>query len=336
VRYAVLHGRRSGHRSDAGLVAHVGNVLVAGGHQVELLTAEDVAAAHSACATAVVDGVDVLLVIGGDGAVRIAASHCVGSETAIAIVPAGSGNDTVRSLAIPTGTADAIQVARRGHRWRIDVIHASSTAANDMSSTSDTSTTSTTSSIKAWQDYVVGSVPAALDARIAARSQRVPSLLGPAKYAAAALVEIPQLRPQPYRLHLDGPGSQGANGTQREARDLEVEALVVAVCNLPIFGGGMQIAPDANPSDGLLDVVMIEKVGPGAALGLLRGVFTGTHADHPAVRIERCSRIDIAGPELTAYGDGDPLGPLPLTCEVRPGALDVIVPAGNGKGPDVA
>ncbi len=257
-----------------------------------------------------------LLVIGGDGAVRIAASHCVGSRTAIAIVPAGSGNDTVRSLAIPAATADAIQVARRGHRLRIDVIDASSNGADGASST------------KAWQDYVVGSVPAALDARIAARSQRVPSLLGPAKYAAAALIEIPQLRPQPYRLRLDG--------HDKHSQDLDVEALVVAVCNLPIFGGGMHIAPEADPSDGLLDVVIIEKVGPVAALGLLRGVFTGTHAKHPAVRIERCSRIDIAGPELTAYGDGDPLGRLPLTCEVRPASLDVVVPAGNGKGPDVA
>lgn len=309
MRYAVLHGRRSGHRSDAGLVEHVVTVLRAGGHEVSVLVAEDVVAAHASCAAAVAGGAEVLLVIGGDGAVRIAASHCVGTETAIAIVPAGSGNDTVRSLGIPTGASAAIQVARRGHRRRIDVIEASG------------SNSSVAAPEGAWQDIVVGSVPAALDARIAARSQRVPSLLGPAKYAAAALVEIPQLRPQPYRLHLSGAHDDG--------RDLEVEALVVAVCNLPIFGGGMQIAPDADPNDGMLDVVIIEKVGPIAALGLLRGVFTATHAAHPAVRIERCARIDIAGPELTAYGDGDPLGPLPLTCEVRPASLDVVVPAGN-------
>lgn len=321
MKYAVLPGRRSGHRFEAGLVQHVITVLRAGGHEVDLLVADDVEGADVSCAAAAASGVDVLLVIGGDGVVRIAASHCVGSDTAIAIVPAGSGNDTVRSLGIPTGAAAAIQVARRGHRQRIDVIGASGTTKRDARPD------------KAWHDVVVGSVPAALDARIAARSQRVPSLLGPAKYAAAALVEIPQLRPQRYRLHLSGGGAKGATVN---TRDLEVDALVVAVCNLPIFGGGMQIAPHADPSDGLLDVVIIEKVGPIAALGLLRGVFTGTHETHPAVRVERCSRVDIAGPELTAYGDGDPLGPLPLTCEVRPASLDVIVPAGNGKGPDVA
>lgn len=296
MRYAVLHGRRSGRGRDRHLVGHTVNVLRAGGHDVEVLAAADVPAAHDSCRHAVADGVDVVLVVGGDGVVRIAAHHCVGTNTAVAIVPAGSGNDTVRSLGIPTTTAEAITVARLGHRRTIDVISARGESAQGP-----------------WQDYVVGSIPAALDARIAARSARVPSALGPARYSLATVAELPQLRPQDYRLRLDD-------------RELEVCALVVAVCNLPIFGGGMQIAPDADAADGLLDVVVIEKVGPWAAAGLLRAVFSGTHASHPAVRIERCAKVDIAGPALTAYGDGDPLGPLPLTATVMPSSLHVIVP----------
>ncbi|MGB3762027.1 MAG: diacylglycerol kinase family protein [Ornithinimicrobium sp.] len=296
MRYAVLHGRRSGHGRDRHLLEHGVNVLRAGGHEVEVLPAGDVAQAHDSCQRAVDDGVDVVLVIGGDGVVRIAARHCANSRTALAIIPAGSGNDTVRSLGIPTGTAQALAVARRGHRRTIDLISAEGTSGGDE-----------------WHDYVVGSVPAALDARIAARSQRVPSFFGPTRYSVATLAEIPQLRPQPYLLTLD----EGS---------LEVDALVVAVCNLPIFGGGMQIAPDADPADGWLDVVIIEKVSPWAAVGLLRAVFAGTHAGHAAVRIERCRRVTVAGPELTAYGDGDPLGPLPLTCSMLPQSLDVIVP----------
>ncbi len=297
MRYAVLHGRRSGRGRDRHLLEHTVNVLRAGGHDVDVLSAADLAQAHDSCQTAVDEGVEVLLVIGGDGVARIAARHCANSSTALAIIPAGSGNDTVRSLRIPTTPAEAITVARRGHRRTIDLISAEGTSSDGQ-----------------WHDYVVGSAPAALDARIAARSQRVPSLLGPARYSVATLAEIPRLRRQPYRLGLDG-------------ESLEVEALVVAVCNLPIFGGGMQIAPDADPADGLLDVVIIEKVGPLAAVALLRAVFAGTHSEHPAVRIERCTRVKIAGPELTAYGDGDPLGPLPLTCSVLPRSLDVIVPA---------
>ncbi len=304
MRYAVLHGRRSGRGRDRHLVEHTVNVLRAGGHDVRVLTATDVAQAHEACRAAVDDGVDVLLVIGGDGVVRIAARHCANSSTALAIIPAGSGNDTVRSLRIPTAAAEAIAVARRGHRRTIDLISAEGASAPG----------EVVDAGVQWHDYVVGSVPAALDARIAARSQRVPALLGPARYTVATLAEIPQLRPQPYRLVLDG-------------EILDVDALVVAVCNLPIFGGGMQIAPDADPADGLLDVVIIEKVSPLAAVGLLRSVFAGTHPAHSAVRIERCTRVGVAGPELTAYGDGDPLGPLPLTCSVLPQSLQVVVPA---------
>ncbi|MGB3593070.1 MAG: diacylglycerol kinase family protein [Ornithinimicrobium sp.] len=297
MRYAVLHGRRSGHGRDRHLLEHGVNVLRAGGHDVEVLPAADVAQAHEACQRAVGDGADVLLVIGGDGVVRIAARHCANSGTALAIIPTGSGNDTVRSLGIPTGTAQALAVARRGHRRTIDLISAAATSGG-----------------QEWHDYVVGSVPAALDARIAARSQRVPSFLGPMRYSVATLAEIPQLRPQPYRLTLDD-------------RSVEVDALVVAVCNLPIFGGGMQIAPQADPADGWLDVVIIEKVSPWAAVGLLRAVFAGSHAGHAAVRIERCRKVTVEGPELTAYGDGDPLGPLPLTCSVVPRSLGVVVPS---------
>ncbi len=283
---------------------HSVTVLRAGGHAVHVLQAADVAQAHESCQAAVDDGVDVLLVIGGDGVVRIAARHCAHSSTALAIIPAGSGNDTVRSLGIPTTAAEAITVARRGHRRTIDLICAEGASEQGDGVGGEAQ----------WHDYVVGSVPAALDARIAARSERVPSMLGPARYTVATLAEIPQLRPQAYHLILDD-------------EMLEVDALVVAVCNLPTFGGGMQIAPDADPADGLLDVVIIEKVSPLAAAGLLRSVFAGTHPSHSAVRIERCTRVEVAGPELTAYGDGDPLGPLPLTCSVLPKSLHVVVPA---------
>jgi len=65
-------------------------------------------------------------------------------------------------------------------------------------------------------------------------------------------------------------------------------------------------------------------VSPAAAVTLLRRVFRGTHTHHPAVRIERCSSVSIQGPRLTAFGDGDPVGALPLTCTVVPSSLDVI------------
>jgi len=269
------------------------------GHEVEVLHAPDVSSAHAACAQAVSDSVEVLVVVGGDGAVRLAASQCVGSSTAVAVVPSGSGNDTAASLGIPARLDAAIEVAGTGALRRIDVIRVHPSPSS--------------SGGEAASSVVVGSVPAAADARIAARSARLPSGLGPARYAAASLAEIPGMSVRDYRLTLDG-------------RERECSALVLTVCNLPLFGGGMRIAPDADPGDGLLEVVTIDSVGPVAAIGLLRRVFAGTHTTHPAVRVESCSSVRIEGPDLTAFGDGDPVGNLPLTCTAVPGALSVVVP----------
>lgn len=291
-RYAVLHGPRSGRGRAAGRSDTVLAGLRAAGHEVRDLTARDAEDARAVCRAAAADGIDVLVVVGGDGLVSIAADACAGSTTAVAIVAAGSGNDTARSLGIPLGTRAAVQTLLTGRRQAIDLID-----------------------VQPLGRLVVGSVPAALDARIADRSTRVPSRLGAARYAVAALAELPQLRARPYRLEVDG-------------AVWETPAMVVAVCNMPVFGGGMRIAPDADPTDGLLDVVVITPVPAVQALGLLVGVFTGRHATHPTVHMLRGRTVRVEGPELTAYGDGEPLAPLPLSLTARPAALDVVVPQG--------
>jgi diacylglycerol kinase (ATP) len=295
----VLFGRRSGRGDRSHLLQQTVQGLTRRGHEVTVLDAPDLTSAHHACAQAVSAGVEVLAVVGGDGAIRLAASHCAGSDTAVAVVPSGSGNDTAASLRIPVRASAAIEVAAAGITRRIDVI--------------DVRGDRLSGGPNSGPSCVVGSVPAGIDADIAARSLRVPSALGPARYAVATLAEIRGMAAREYRLSLDG--------TEREC-----SALVLTACNLPIFGGGMRIAPDADPTDGLLDVVTIERVSALSALRLLRQVFSGRHTSHPAVRVERCSQLRIEGPHLTAFGDGDPVGDLPLTCTVRPAALDVVVP----------
>ena len=291
-RYAVLHGPRSGRGRAVGRSDEVLAGLRQAGQDARDLTALDAEDARAVCRAAAAEGTEVLVVVGGDGLVSIAADACAGTQTAVGIVAAGSGNDNARSLAIPLRTGPAIQTLLTGRRRRIDLID-----------------------VQPLGRLVVGSVPAALDARIADRSTRVPSWLGAARYAVAALAEVPRLRAHPYRLEIDG-------------EVWETPAMVVAVCNMPVFGGGMRIAPDADPTDGLLDVVVITSVRAAQALGLLAEVFTGRHAQHACVDIRRGRAVHVAGPELTAYGDGEALAPLPLTLTVRPAALDVVVPRG--------
>lgn len=260
------------------------------GQQVTELETATREAARDACRRAVEDGVDTLVAVGGDGVVQIAANGLIGSTTALGIVPAGTGNDNARSLGVPRRTDAAVQTLLSGVRRAVDLIH-----------------------VAPYGRHVVGSVPCGLDALIASRAATLPRWLGSHSYTVATVPEILALRPMDYRLELDD-------------RVLDIRALVVAVCNMPIYGGGMRIAPGADPSDGLLDVIIIEPVGAASALRLLAGVFSGRHTDHPAVRLERARRVRVSGPQLTAHGDGDPIGPLPVECAVVPAALEVMVP----------
>lgn len=289
-RYAVVHGPRSGRRGAGVVGAQVTQRLRAAGQEVTEIETATREGALDACRRAAADEVDVLVAVGGDGVVQVAANGLVGTGTALGIVPAGTGNDNARSVNIPLTVDAAVDTLLTGTRRPIDLIH-----------------------VDPYDLHVVGSVPCGLDALIASRAATLPRWLGAQSYTVATLPEIAKLRPMHYRIELD-------------EQVLEVPGLVVAVCNMPIYGGGMRIAPGADPGDGLLDVIIIGPVGATSALRLLRGVFSGRHEDHPAVRFGRARRVTVAGPDLTAHGDGDPLGPLPVTCTVAPAALNVVVP----------
>lgn len=294
MRYAVAHGRRSGRGGAAALGREAVAALRAAGHEVLELEASSLEEAREVCGAAVADGVDVLAVAGGDGVVSLATDLCAGTGTAVGILPAGTGNDNARSLGVPLRPRGAIATLVAGATRTVDTLH-----------------------VRELDRHVLGSVPCALDARISQRASGSARLLGAFSYTASALVEIALLRRQPpldYRLTVDG--------VERETR-----ALVVVPVNMPVFGGGIPIAPDGDPADGLLDLVVITPIPPSACLGLLRAVRAGRHTHHPAVSITRAREVRVEGPaDIVAQGDGDALGPLPLTVAVAPANLRVIAP----------
>ena len=109
----------------------------------------------------------------------------------------------------------------------------------------------------------------------------------------------------------------------------EVDAMLVALGNAPSYGGGMRVCPDAKLDDGLLDVVVVGPLTRRRFLRLFPRVFAGTHIADSSVTVFRGREVRLDGP-ATAYADGEPMGPLPLTSTVEPGALRVIgVPPGT-------
>jgi diacylglycerol kinase (ATP) len=89
----------------------------------------------------------------------------------------------------------------------------------------------------------------------------------------------------------------------------------------------MQVLPDAQFDDGLLDVLLLHEISTREFLKVFPKVFKGAHVTHPAVEIIRGRSVTLEADGIVAYADGERFAPLPITVEVVPGAVTVLAPA---------
>lgn len=266
------------------------------GDAVDVRLSRDAADAQALMQQAVRTGVDILAVLGGDGMMHLAvnavvAGYAAGAETALGVLPAGTGNDLARGLGLDPGRPlQAAAAVAAGRRRRVDLARVSTHHAGT---------------------HHLGTVLATgFDALVNRRANALARPRGSTRYAVATLVELRTFAPLAYRLVVDG-----------QVRELE--AMMIAVGNTSSYGGGMRICPDATPEDGLLDVTIVHPVGRAKLLQLLPQMYSGRFARDRCVEQLRGRRISLDGPGLLGYGDGEPLGPAPLAVEVVPDALTV-------------
>jgi diacylglycerol kinase (ATP) len=135
---------------------------------------------------------------------------------------------------------------------------------------------------------------------------------GRRRYDVAIFRELLTLHAKQYRVTLDG-------------QPLDRHANLVAVGNGPSYGGGLRMCPDADLTDGLLEVVVAGPVSRRALLSLYPKVFQGTHVQHPKVQCYRARSVTLEAEGIVGYADGERIRPLPLTITAEPGALRVLV-----------
>jgi diacylglycerol kinase family enzyme len=106
---------------------------------------------------------------------------------------------------------------------------------------------------------------------------------------------------------------------------LEAPIFNVALANGRYFGGGMLIAPDADPSDGLLDVIALHDLSRMQGIALAQHIYKGSHLGQPGVTVARGKVVEAeplaASTEVLVDMDGETPGRLPLRAELSPGAL---------------
>ncbi|MDT0381777.1 diacylglycerol kinase [Streptomyces sp. DSM 42041] len=306
-RVAMLVNPAAGGSRGTDLAATAARRLLARGAEVELIAAQDVGAARDQARRCVADGVDVLAVVGGDGMVHLAlqalapAGGAVGPGTpatagapALAVVPAGTGNDFARVLGIPRRDAEAAaDLVLDGEERTLDLGRVTGDGTPPR-----------------WFGTVLTS---GFDALVTDRANRMRRPRGRMRYNLAMVAELGLLRPLPFVLDVDG------------ARH-ELEATLIAVGNTTTYGGGMRICPHAAPDDGRLAVTVVPAVGRAELLRVFPRVYRGTHVSHPGVRTFTGRRVRVETADMRAYADGEPLGALPLEAEAVSAAVGVLVP----------
>ena len=286
---ALLTNPTSGKGKGARVVAEVLPRLREAGYAVRNLAGRDADEALDLARQCVRDGVETLVVVGGDGMVHLAVQALAGSGTRLGIVPAGTGNDVARYFDLPRkDTAAATDVVIGSRERTVDLARVGST-------------------------YYVTVLAAGFDAIVNERANGMSWPKGQMRYNLATLAELRTLKPIPYVVEIDG-------------HQQRFEATMVAVGNGPSFGGGLRITEGAVLDDGKLDVVWFRPLSRRELLKAYPTLFKGTHVHHPEYRHSHATKVTIAAPGITAYADGERIGALPLTVEVAPMALRVLVP----------
>lgn len=249
----------------------------------------------------------VIAAVGGDGTLHEVVNgffeqgEALPTESALALIPLGTGGDTRRTFGIPVDPEGAARVIRAGIPHAIDAGRVTFGAQRQ-----------TRHFIDIGETGIGGDV--------SDRVNRMPKLFGGrVSFLTGTMLGLAGWKHRPMHVLVDG----------REERDLVAQAVTVANCQY--YGGGMRAAPRAVPDDGLFDVIITAAVPTRLSLRGLRKIYAGTHLEDPklqpyfeyflAKRVEVTSEARV----LTAL-DGEVVNGLPVVYEVQPRALQLMVP----------
>jgi diacylglycerol kinase (ATP) len=292
-RVTMLTNPASGH----GSAPHAAERAVAQFHRrgidVVAVAGTDAEHARRLVEGALDSGMDALVVVGGDGIVSLALQVLAQTDIPLGIIPAGTGNDHAREFALPADDpAAAADVVVDGRVETVDLGRIRGADGTDR-----------------WFGTVMA---AGFDSLVTDRTNRMRWPHGRMRYNVAMVAELSRLRLLPFRLTFDG------------GDELVTELTLAAFGNTKSYGGGMLICPAADPSDGKLDVTMVQSASRTKLIRLFPTVFKGTHVGLEEVRTARATVITVDCPGINAYADGEFVCPLPVAVSAVPGALNVL------------
>ena len=212
-------------------------------------------------------------------------SSCLGGKAPVlAVIPVGSCNDLSRNIGIPADVIEACRVTKEGRSRPIDVIRV------EMSDEASSQRT-----------YFVNAAGFGFDAAVTAEAQKSKHLRGLPLYLIAIIRALRDLECPLVRIRA------GAFATEQRV-------LMIAAANGRYYGGGMKVAPEAQPDDGLIEVCVADSMGRLSALRKLPRFVAGTHVTLKEVRMLRTPELELQFLEPVLIElDGDLLVPQPFS-----------------------
>ena len=215
--------------------------------------------------------------VGGDGLAHLILQLAVPRRIPFAIIPAGTGNDIVRTLGWSLDDLDSY----------LGQILSTSARSIDLGNVDS--------------EWFAAILSTGFDSVVNERANSLKWPKGPQRYNAAIALELPKFQPIEYEITMD-------------SSTITTEAMLIAVGNGRSYGGGMLVCPQARLHDGLFDVMILEPVSKIEFLKVFPKVFSGSHISHPAVKTYRTSKISINA-DAVAYADGERIGHAPVSAE---------------------
>ncbi len=307
---------RAGHGRVLALLPRATAALTGAGAEHRIVESASLDHAKELAADAAGRG-EVIVAVGGDGMAGALAGAAAALGACYGLIPAGRGNDLATALGIPPDPAAAAHALAGASAGSVDLIGVSTPGQPEQ--------------------IVAGSVYAGLPALANQVANSTRLLKGSLVYSVAALRVLARWRPVTFTVKIIGQQAAPGELAQHEAAReevLEFPGYAVVVANSAWFGGGMLVAPPAQITDGVLDVVLMRHASKLTFLAALMAIKDGSHVKLPQISLDRGTEITITmSSDLPAGADGEPLAcasPLPagtpLKIRALPGALTVLRP----------
>lgn len=255
------------------------------------------------CQDAIKKGFRRFIVIGGDGTYNEIANAVLGQsevsskEISLVFLPAGTGNDWVRTLSMPKQVSEIVDLIKRHKTKLVDV-----------------GEVSFYNGLEKGKRFFINIAGLGYDSFVLEKFLSKYKQVGPMSYLMSVLRGIFKYKNVPINIELNG-------------KKVVDKIFLFGAAIGKFYGSGMKLAPDASPFDGLFDVTIVKNVTKMQVLGLLRFLYNGKYMPHKKIETHRTDTVDITSAEkVYLQMDGELAGHTPIQISSKKQALQVVLP----------